>query len=130
MSNFTKILNDKKRRYINIVTGETISRRQYDKIKGIKPVPEGKMRRYLNIRDSFIEKKRVEGKTVSKRESMNSKELKNVIKNFNKGKKLVKKGNIKEGYKYLKKAYEKITDKNITIDFLDEYTGGFSNEKK
>ena len=123
MSNFTRIPGDKKRRYVNIVTGETISRRQYDNIRGIKRVPQVKMQRYLNIRNSYILKKAHEGKKVTRREAMNSKELKKVIKDLNKGKKLIEKGDVIKAKKYLKRGLIKIKSKEAVEIILDKYIG-------
>lgn len=69
-------------------TGQIYSRRQYEKVHVKAPRKNApsitrKFKQYLQIRDSYIEKQAQGGKKIlSKREAMNSKELKQVIKDL------------------------------------------------
>lgn len=75
------------RNYLDPKTGNIFSRRQYEKgrIKTPRknaPSIKRKFNQYLQIRDSYIGKQETKGKKVSKRDAMNSKELKELIKNL------------------------------------------------
>jgi|GEM_PF-4081405 len=77
------------RRKIDPQTGVEISRRQYDNKYGRKKKTskaaasyKHKFNLYLAIRDDYIDKKKQEGKKLSRREAMNSAELKKIIRDL------------------------------------------------
>ncbi len=77
------------RRKVDPETGKELSRRQYEKKYGRKPravkaaaTYRHKFKLYLAIRDDYIEKLKAGGKKISKRDAMNSEELKKIIRDL------------------------------------------------
>lgn len=73
------------RQRVDPKTGIIYSRRQWEKGRIVvprknAPIIKRKFNQYLGIRDAYIEKQRQLGKTITKRQAMNSDELKKVIK--------------------------------------------------
>lgn len=77
------------RRKVDPETGKELSRRQYEKKYGRKPRAvkaaqsyRHKFKLYLAVRDDYLEKQKAAGKKISKREAMNSEELKQIIRDL------------------------------------------------
>lgn len=80
-----KLLPGPARQRLDPKTGIIYSRRQWEKGRVViprrnAPAINRKFQQYIQIRDSYIEKQAQLGKTVGKREAMNSEKLKKVVK--------------------------------------------------
>lgn len=115
------------RRYKDINTGVEYSRHAATKIlkkQGkIKPRIQSyksvsKFKMYLGLRDDYIAKKLQEGKSISVRQAMQSDELKNIVKDLQKGYRLKQQGKISEGNKMMLKALKKTTRRNGIPDSI------------
>lgn len=81
----------RRRRYVNTATGDTISYRQYRKIKPPKPLNKAsvkyirfhrKLKLYQSVRDDYIRFQKTKGVKISKREAINSAELKKIVRDL------------------------------------------------
>jgi hypothetical protein len=111
---------------VDPATGKILSRRQFDKKypprsrtslqKGYNPRKyRADLHRYKSVRDAYIEKQKREGKKISKREAMNSSELKQIVRDL-------KSKNPARKAKALERAGR------ITPDQVEHYSKLFSDE--
>ena len=113
--------DQKKARWrIDPKTGKALSRYSYEKLYGRKTTRQNarqvtnKFKRYIELRDSYIEKQNAKRKKkglkpLTKREAMQSEELKQMVVDLHMGKRLKKRGKTAEGNKLLLKALKKTT---------------------
>ena len=111
--------DQKKARWrIDPKTGKALSRYSYEKLYGRKTTRKNarqvtnKFKRYIELRDSYLDKqnaKRIKKglKPLTKRQAMQSDELKQMVVDLHRGKALKKRGKAAEGNKLLLKALKK-----------------------